>query len=76
MVLHKANDYKIDANLTLLCDDKEIERVFSFKYLGIILDPSLNFNLHYEYVTKRMSSAIGVLSRLKRFLPFHSFTIF
>src|SRR5206468_3358327 len=49
-------------------DDCKIERVFSFKYLGVILDPNLMYNLQFDYVAKRLDGAIGRLHVMKRFV--------
>jgi len=77
MVFYKSHDNisDIDVDLQIQCFGHEIERVFTFKYLGIVLDPNLSFQNHYSYVKRRLSSAIGVLNRLKRFLPFDIFCI-
>jgi len=76
MLFHKANDIvNVNVNPQIICAGHEIERVYTFKYLGVILDPNLNFNSHFLYVKKRVSSSIGVLTHLKRFLPFSVFCI-
>lgn len=41
----------------------KIERVFDFKYLGIWIDPHLNFKKHYEVVCKK------VVAKLKYLIP-------
>lgn len=50
----------------LVLNNIEIERVYSFKYLGLILDPSLNFKLHYDYVLTKVCQRIKFLHGLKR----------
>ena len=69
MIFHKSNDNSInDINLVLSCNGKLITRVYEFKYLGIFLDCHLSFKKHYEYVSNKVSSAIGIISRMKRFV--------
>ena len=75
MLFHKAND-NVKDEFSLSCNGNDIERVYTFKYLGIILDSNLNFTDHYMYVKKRVSAAIGALNHIKRYLPFDIFCIF
>ena len=37
----------------------------AFKYLGIVLDNSLSFNLHIDYVKKKVSKTLGMFSRIR-----------
>ena len=43
--------------------------VFSQKCLGIYLDERLAFNVHIENLCKKICSSIGVLRRIKPFIP-------
>jgi hypothetical protein len=40
-----------------------IERVYEFKYLGLLLDPHLNFNLHFDSVLSKVSSRLLGIKR-------------
>ena len=35
------------------------------KYLGVVLDNSLSFNLHIDYVKKKVSKTLGTFSRIR-----------
>ena len=37
----------------------------AFKYLGVVLDNSLSFNLHIDYVKKKVSKTLGMFSRIR-----------
>ena len=54
---------------TLKIDDTEIEFVTSFNFLGIKLHQNLKWDSHIETVTKKMSRTIGVMNKMKNFLP-------
>jgi len=60
---------------SLMCRENEVELVNEFKYLGITFDSLLNFNSHIDSVVSRVSSAIGCLLYIKRFLSLHTFNI-
>ncbi len=48
--------------------DEEIERVKSFKYLGVYLDEVMTYKEHASKVVKKTSSRIGVLSKVVRYV--------
>ena len=39
------------------------------KYLGILLDINLSWKFHIEYVALKISKIIGVIARLRHFVP-------
>ncbi len=60
--LHKVGPMKIEIG------DEEIERVKSFKYLGVYLDEVMTYKEHASNVVKKISSRIGVLSKVVRYV--------
>ena len=44
-----------------------LEEVNSFKYLGVFIDKHLNFDLHIEYVGKKLAKFNGRLFRARNF---------
>ena len=48
-----------------------IERVKTYKYLGLILDENLTFTDHVHSLEKKLAPANGVLWKLNNVLPFH-----
>ena len=54
---------------TLKIDNHKIEFVSKFNYLGIIIDENLNWNIHIETLTKKISKTIGIINKLKNQLP-------
>ena len=55
--------------LDIRLDMDSIEQVGEFKYLGVWLDSSLKFTSHISKMSSKISSAIGVISRVSRYLP-------
>ncbi len=46
-----------------------IERVKDFNFLGLILNENLNWKSHCNKISNNISMSIGILNRLKHFLP-------
>ena len=51
--------------------DDVIEKVNSFNFLGITLDENLNWNLHINRISIKISRCIGILCKLKHFIPLY-----
>lgn len=56
-------------SLTVSVNDKDLERVCKFKYLGVILDPCLTWSEHIEYIGNKISSRLGMLCRAPKVIP-------
>lgn len=46
-----------------------IEKVFSFKYLGLVFDSTLSWGNHIEHVQRKVSSLCGLMYRVSKFVP-------
>ena len=57
------------ANISLKFNEKDVERVYCFKYLGIYFDPNLSWDKQTEQVCSRVSQRIGLIRRIRYFLP-------
>ena len=47
----------------------EIKKADEFKFLGIYLDRCLSFRYHVNNICQKMSKTVGILHRLKHYLP-------
>ena len=52
-----------------IIDTTPVAIVSEAKYLGIIIDNTLTFNPHIAHLEVRLSRSVGILSKLKYFLP-------
>lgn len=43
--------------------------VYNFKYLGVLLDYTLSWKDHVEYIGNKISKRLGILSRAPQVLP-------
>jgi Reverse transcriptase (RNA-dependent DNA polymerase)/Endonuclease-reverse transcriptase len=55
-------------NSYIIIDGEMPEFVKQFKYLGVIIDEHLKFTNHVNYIAKKISKKIGVLSRISPFV--------
>lgn len=60
-----------DVSEDIVINGTIIERVASYKYLGLVLDSNLNFKSHVEHVARRLTSIVGTMYRVKDFVPRH-----
>ena len=56
-------------SFTVRVNDKDLERVYKFKYLGVILDPCPTWNDHIEHIGNKISSRLGMLRRARKVIP-------
>jgi len=72
MIFHKEKDASINdfsAIQVIKCNEQSIERVYQFKYLGVNIDASLNFNTHFKYILQKVTNKLKFLHGIKRFVP-------
>ena len=50
-------------------DNKEINFVKEFNYLGLLIDEHLNFKPHISMISKKISKSVGIMTKLKNFIP-------
>ena len=55
-------------NTGVFIENEKIDFVDEFKYLGVIMDPFLKFDKHVNYIAKKISKKIGVLSRIRDYV--------
>ena len=72
MIFHHRQK-RIDSIIpNLIINNHQIERVTDFNFLGITLDEHLSWNKQIQKIANKISRNIGVLNRLKNFLPLFS----
>ena len=66
---HNLNIDTSSLNITL--NDHKIQNVKFTKFLGVTIDEHLSWKYHVNDIACKISRVIGVLNRLKGFLPLH-----
>ena len=47
---------------------RPIESVDSFKFLGVVLDPKIKFNLHIQMICNKISKSIGIIRKISNYV--------
>ena len=56
-------------NIHLFIDDVAIEQKTHTKFLGVVINENLNWSNHVKYISTPIARSIGVLRKLRYFLP-------
>ena len=56
-------------DLVIEISNTRLERVNKFKCLGVLLDNTLSWKDHVEYIGNKISSRLGILRRARKVLP-------
>lgn len=59
---------QVRSNVSLRINGENIEKVTQMKYLGCLIDDKLRFNLHSDYVCKKMAKKVNFFGRVSRML--------
>lgn len=65
MIFHRKQKVVPIINQSLSLNGIELKRVFSVKFLGIILDPNLDWNNHIQNVTRKVTKYVPILYRIR-----------
>ena len=55
----------------IVIGSEPIERVAEFNFLGLTIDENLDWNPHLQKISNKVSRTLGVMCRLKNYLPVH-----
>ena len=66
VIFHRARLKQNNINITL--SNISLERVTFKKFLGIIIDEKLSFTRHISYITNKISKAIGIIIKARKYL--------
>lgn len=64
----------IDQSLKLVINCNDVEYCCEAKYLGVILDSSLNFSSHISKISSKVSKCIGIMYRAANIVPSYVLT--
>ena len=67
MIFHAINKSIEGFIPSLVINEIQIDRVNSFKFLGLNLHENMSWNTHTEFVANKLAKYLGVLNRIKHF---------
>ena len=71
MVFHNYQRVIVNEDIPdLMINDKKIERVSCFNFLGLTINEFMNWSSHSAKIANKISRTLGIMNRLKRYLPF------
>ena len=68
MIFGSRYNIKRNPTMDLLINGEKLQIVPTYKYLGINLDQTLNYNYHLKYLVNSISHKLYVFSKIRRFL--------
>ena len=63
------NNKKFDNLLVIIVVNELIRRTHATKYLGLNVDGTLKWDLHIDYILKKIKKNIGVMNHVKSCIP-------
>ena len=67
-VIFRPPQKKVNYNIKLKIDNKDIKEMKSIKYLGVYIDCHLKWKEHILEVSKKLARGIGILLKLRHFV--------
>ena len=67
--LKRSRQRVMDINLDVSISNETLQQVAASKFLGLIVDSSIQWSEHVDYLIKKLSPKLGLLYRLSKFLP-------
>ena len=69
MIFHYKQRYIENLIPQLKLNEQIIEQVTEFNFLGLTIDQHLTWNEHVQKISNKISNSLGIMYKLKRFLP-------
>ena len=63
------NRTDIDVTLNLVINGQQLNKVSSCKYLGVFIDEAFSWNMHIDYVYKKIVKFTSLFYKLRSFVP-------
>jgi len=69
MIFKNKHSNKPGININIKIDNKEINKVTTTKFLGVLIDNNMDWKSHNSHVTKIISKYNGIIRKVRPFLP-------
>ena len=72
MIFQRQHKKARTLSLDIKINDYSVEQVEEFDFLGLTINSNLNWTSHINKISTKISRAIGIINKLKHFLPLHT----
>ena len=59
---------KMEFNVRLLINDKQLNQDYCIRYLGILIDSNINWKSQVNHIAKKIKRSVGILSKLRYYI--------
>ena len=56
----------LSTSFSVAIDGKELNRTSKYEYLGVVLDASLKWNAHVDYLIGKVRKRLAILGRIRK----------
>ena len=56
----------LSTSFSVAIDGKELNRTSKYEYLGVVLDGSLKWNAHVDYLIGKVRKRLAILGRIRK----------
>lgn len=74
-ILFRKVKQKVDYNLKLKLNGKKLPFTHFTKYVGLFIDQHLSWNIHFNHLAKKLSTANSIISKLRHYVPTETLTV-
>ena len=67
-MVFKRKNYRVHVPDDIIINNNIISRVYTIKFLGVILDSHLTWEKHINYIRNKISKSIGIINKVKRLI--------
>ena len=68
LLINKHPQKKVDENFVIRLNDKLLERSSTVKYLGLLIDDTLNWFSHIQHLSHQLARLSGIFYRLRNYV--------
>ena len=72
MVIGSSQRLKSLGKISLQICDEFLDKADCYEYLGIIINETLTWSDHVDYISTKVNQRLGILRRIKHLLPIHT----
>ena len=72
MIIGSSQRLKSVGKFSLQICDEFLDKTDCYKYLGVIINETLSWSDHVDYISTKINQRLGILRRIRHLLPIHT----